>query len=102
MRVILRGHADTRYKGDLDGFLSLAAREATRIGVSKVGIDISQVEFMSSSCIKGFVNWIGDLQEMPPEQRYRLHFVADPGVHWQRRTLQALAVFAGDLVDVAG
>jgi hypothetical protein len=101
LSVVLRGHADTRHKSELDRFLSVMAGEASRLRMRRVRVDLSRVEFMSSSCIKGFVNWIGELQELPVDRQYHICFVSDPGAQWQRRTLQALMVFGGDLVELA-
>jgi hypothetical protein len=99
--VEIRGHADTRHKGELDRFLGVVASEASRLEVKRVRVDVRKVELMNSSCIKGFVNWIGELQDQPPERQYKIQFVADPTTQWQRRTLQAFVVFGGELIEVA-
>jgi anti-sigma regulatory factor (Ser/Thr protein kinase) len=99
--VVMRGQADARIKAELDGFLGLAAREASRLGIAEVRVDLSKVEFMNSSCIKAFVNWIGQVQGLPPEKRYRIQFISDPTAQWQRRTLHALSVFGGELVGIS-
>jgi hypothetical protein len=101
-QVAMRGHAETRHKPDLDRFLSAVAGEATRLSLRRVRFDLSKVEFMSSSCIKGFVTWIGQIQGLPPERQYRITFIADPTAQWQRRTLQALLVIGGDLIELSG
>jgi hypothetical protein len=101
MLVALRGHADTQSKPELDRFLNVMASEATRLHVRRVKVDLSKVEFMNSSCIKGFVNWIGEIQELPADRQYHIHFVSDGAAQWQRRTLQALMVFGGDLIELA-
>jgi hypothetical protein len=98
--VTMRGHADTRHKPDLDRFLGAVASEAARLSLRRVRFDLSRVEFMSSSCIKGFVNWIGQLQALPPDRQYRIAFISDPAAQWQRRTLQALLVIGGDLIEL--
>jgi hypothetical protein len=99
--VTLRGQADTRHKKELDRFLAVVAAEAARLALEKVRVDLSTLEFMSSSCIKGFVNWIGDLHALPADRRYSIVFVANPTAAWQRRTLQALVTIGADLVSVA-
>jgi hypothetical protein len=65
-----------------------------------VDTDLRQVEFMNSTCIKGFVNWISQVQELPPEQRYRIKFISNPAAQWQRRALKTLAIFGGDLIAI--
>jgi hypothetical protein len=99
--VAMSGHAETRHKPELDLFLTTVASEAVRLGLRRVRFDLSRVEFMSSSCIKGFVSWIGQLQRLPADRQYRIAFVADPAAHWQRRTVHALMVIGGDLVEIS-
>jgi hypothetical protein len=100
--VTMRGHADTRHKAALDRFLGALAAEATRLHLRRVRFDLSKVEFLSSSCLKGFVNWIGEVQGLPSERQYRIAFIADPAAQWQRRTVQALLVIGGDLIELSG
>jgi hypothetical protein len=100
MTVVLGGQADTRTKTALEHFLGVVASEAMRIGVTDVDTDLRQVEFMNSTCIKGFVNWISQVQELPPEQRYRIKFISNPAAQWQRRALKTLAIFGGDLIAI--
>jgi hypothetical protein len=101
LSVVLRGHADTRHKPELDRFLRVMAGEAVRLAVRRVRVDLAKVEFMNSSCIKGFVNWIGEIQDLPVDHQYHIMFISDTGAQWQRRALQALMVFGGDLVELA-
>lgn len=76
--------------------LHQAARgEATSVAV----VDVRGLEFMNSSCFKKFVTWIGQLQELA-EAAYKVRFLSDPRMHWQRRSLHVLQCFAPDLVSV--
>jgi hypothetical protein len=100
MTVVLGGQADTRTKAALDHFLGVVASEAARIGVVEVDADLSRVEFMNSTCIKGFVNWISQVLELPPAQRYRIKFISNPAAQWQHRALKTLAIFGGDLIAI--
>jgi len=77
------------------------AQEAERLNVAEVRVDLTKVQFMNSACIKGFVNWIGQLQALPPDRQYQIQFISNPAAYWQRRTLQALVVFGGDLIAVS-
>jgi hypothetical protein len=100
MKVVLGGQADTRTKAALDRFLAAVASEAARVGLTEVDLDLSAVEFMNSTCIKGFVNWISQVQELPPARRYRIKFISNPTAQWQRRALKTLAIFGGDLIAI--
>ncbi len=61
-------------------------------------VDLTQLEFMTATCIKAFVKLI--LVILEADQRYPVRFVANAGSAWQRRSLQALACLATDLVHI--
>jgi hypothetical protein len=35
-------------------------------------VDIHELYFINSSCLKALISWIGALNELPVEQRYRI------------------------------
>jgi hypothetical protein len=55
---------------------------------------------MNSSCLKTFVWWISTIQDLAPGDHYRITFLSSPSMYWQRRSLNALACLAADLVSV--
>jgi hypothetical protein len=95
-----RGTADVECKPGLDVFVKLLHEGAKANATKRVIVDFRELEFMNSSAFKVFVTWIALVKELPPEQQYRLHFVANPNLYWQRRSLAALACFAVDLVTI--
>lgn len=100
MLVHLRGIANLIVKERLDVFLAGVHREALRLQVKEVAVDFRTLEFMNSSCFKGFLDWIARVQELPPEQIYHIRFLSTQGILWQRRSLHALHCFAPDLIHV--
>jgi hypothetical protein len=98
--VRLAGSAETAAMGELDALLKQVHGVATAEKIGHVIIDMRDLEFMSSSCFKTFVSWIGSLQGAPPESQYRVRFVASDQKHWQSRSLSALACFAVDLITL--
>jgi hypothetical protein len=100
IEVRLSGNADLRAIEALEGLLVRLHVEALRLGVERVTVDLRPLEFMNSSCFKGFVTWINEIQSLPDEQRYRLHFRSNAATLWQRRSLHALRCFAVDLITV--
>jgi hypothetical protein len=100
MDVTLTGTADLTVKGQLDRFLRSLHAEARRRALVEVSVDVRRLEFMNSSCLKSFVWWISTVQEQTPEERYRIVFLSSPTVYWQRRSLNALACLAGDIIRV--
>ncbi len=99
---------DARFSGvaELDGggqlplLLKRLHAEALQRKVRQVTVDFSRLEFMNSSCFKGFVTWINEIQELPPETQYRMCIRSNPDFHWQRRSVHALKCFATDLITV--
>ena len=63
-------------------------------------IDLRDLEFMNSSCFKSFVSWITDIQELEPAQQYKVRFLSNSKLHWQKRSLHSLRCFAVELITV--
>jgi hypothetical protein len=94
------GTADMEATALLDLFLRSLHGEASRAQLRTVVIDVSALDFMNSSCFKCFVSWIGQVAKVPAEGRYDVHFVSQPHLQWQRRSLEALHRFAPDVVTL--
>jgi hypothetical protein len=82
----------------LGSYLKRAHAEATRLNVGEVTCDFRKLAFMNSSCFKAFVVWIDTVKNAP--QPYRIRFRTDPGLHWQRRSLEALRRLATNVVSI--
>lgn len=100
MQVSLSGTADLTVKAQLDRFVRNLHAEVQRQSLREVHVDVRRLEFMNSSCLKSFVWWISTVQEQTPEGRYQIVFLSSPTVYWQRRSLNALACLAGDIISV--
>lgn len=98
--VKFTGNADMRTKSALDGLLLKVHGEAQRLGASKVVIDFKSLEFMNSSCFKSMVTWITKIQDLAADKQYKVRFLSNPQMHWQKRSLHSLRCFATDLIDV--
>ncbi len=100
IQVSLAGNADLTVKSQLDHFLREVHNEARRCLAEEVTVDVRQLEFMNSSCLKSFVWWISTVQEQAGDGRYRIVFVSSPTVYWQRRSLNALACLANEIISI--
>jgi hypothetical protein len=100
IEVSLTGTADLTVRTQLDHFLHVVHGEAQRSYAQKVTVDVRRLEFMNSSCLKCFVWWISTVQEQPGDSQYRIVFVSSPKVYWQRRSLNALACLASEIISV--
>jgi hypothetical protein len=101
LTVILAGNADLNVKADLDRFVAAVHSEAQRSRAKEVLVDLKELEFMNSSCLKSFVWWITRVQELATPYQYKITFVSSPSMYWQRRSLSALAGLASDLVSIS-
>jgi hypothetical protein len=100
LRICLSGNADLNVKTHIDRFLSDVHDLARRERVAEVSVDVRGLEFMNSSCLKAFVRWINGIQDELTEAQYRIVFLSSPSMYWQRRSLNALACLASDIVSV--
>jgi hypothetical protein len=97
----LKGNADYAALDALDMLLERIHAEAKRGSVKEAIVDLRQLEFMNSSCFKSFVSWITTIQEMEESAQYKVKFLSNPTMHWQKRSLHSLKCFAVELITVA-
>jgi hypothetical protein len=84
----------------LGSYLKQVHAEAERLNLTEVTCDFRRLSFMNSSCFKAFVVWIDTVKNAA--QSYRIRFLTDPEMHWQRRSLEALRRLATSVVSVEG
>lgn len=100
LQVTFSGTGDVAAVELLGGYLKRLHREAQRVGVREVRCDFRKLTFMNSSCFKAFVVWIDTVKTS--DHGYRICFVTDPEMHWQRRSLEALRRLATSVVSIEG
>jgi hypothetical protein len=100
LQVVLTGTADLNVQKQLDAFLTAVHECATGHMATNVVVDLRELEFMNSSCLKCVVSWIFSVRTEPVERQYRIVFMANPQAQWQRRSLYALSCMAAELVSV--
>ena len=94
------GNADIDAIAPLRDLLARMHAEVVRVSAREVQIDLRDLEFMNAACMKLFVIWVSDILESPHDQRYRLRFLSNPEVRWQRRSLMALQCLTSELVVI--
>lgn len=94
------GSAESEASGSLSTALTGLHEKAVQRGASAVIADIRELEFAASSCIKAFVAWLQQIQQLEDAQRYKVKFRANPRYAWQARSLAALSAFAAGVVEV--
>jgi hypothetical protein len=98
VRLELTGNADADAIASLTTWLEAMHGAVTGAGARFAVVDVTRLEFMNSSCFKAFVTWISAAMEMP--EPYRVTFLSNPKILWQRRSLHALVEFADDVVSI--
>lgn len=99
LTVKFTGNGDMAAVAPLASFLKLMHREALRLGVREVRIDMLDLYFMNSSCFKSFVTWIDSVSRLA-NTGYAIKFIANPKQHWQRRSLDALRRLSETVVSI--
>ncbi|MDB5220152.1 MAG: hypothetical protein JWO86_8079 [Myxococcaceae bacterium] len=100
VHVCLVGDANMNAVDELGQALGVVHGRALAAGATEVVVDLRQLEFMNSACFKKIVTWITRVEEVEASARYRIRFLSNATIHWQRRSLHALQMFAIDLVAV--
>jgi hypothetical protein len=100
IHVSVKGNADNAALDALDQLLQRTHAEAKRLAVREAIVDLRQLEFMNSSCFKSFVSWINDILELAADRQYKVQFLSNPKLHWQKRSLHSLRCFAVELITV--
>lgn len=95
----LSGTADLRVTDSVEAILTRVHQQALELGIPEVQMDLRELEFMNSSCFKSFVSWISEVSDLTAGQ-YRIRFLSNPSILWQRRSLHALSCFAAELVTI--
>ena len=95
----LWGTADLRVTDSVEAILTRVHQQALELGIPEVQMDLRELEFMNSSCFKSFVSWISEVSDLTAGQ-YRIRFLSNPSILWQRRSLHALSCFAAELVTI--
>lgn len=96
--VKFNGNGDTEAIAPLNRFLKLLHKSVLEGKVAEVAVDLGQLYFMNSSCLKAFVSWI--YQVKTGGDLYRIRLLMNPRLHWQRRSLERLARLAPKVVTL--
>ncbi len=74
--------------GVVGGYLKRVHAAAVADRVERVTLDVTALEFMNSSAIRVFIDWVEWIGA--ESHKYRLHCLTNAKVTWQRSTFSAL------------
>jgi anti-anti-sigma factor len=106
--AVTRGHADIEISGNIDlqnvshvgTMMTALIAELEKRKIHEARVDLRRLYFINSSGLKLFVTWITRVGEMLPVQRYKIVFVANNKLQWQKRSLRALSALDPTLVHL--
>jgi hypothetical protein len=98
--IVLRltGTADVAAQQHLEPLLAAVHAQMAALGLSRVQVDLRELQFMNSSCIKDLIVWLEKVRKA--EKGYLVTFLSSDARPWQRRSLQALKQFAKGIVSI--
>jgi hypothetical protein len=97
--VKMVGNADSAVHDRFKLFLDELSEAAVKLRVQEAVFDFEDLYFMSSSCLALFLKMVTGVIERPSE-RYAIRFRANPNLRWQRRSLNAVRMYAPDIVVI--
>jgi hypothetical protein len=88
-RLVFKGVIAMRDpSGVVGGYLKRVHAAAIADQVDRVTLDVTALEFMNSSAIRMFIDWVEWIGAS--SHQYKLHCVTNARVTWQRSTFSAL------------
>jgi hypothetical protein len=94
--VKVAGNGDSEIVSPLGRILRLVHATLIENACTAVSVDLSELYFLNSSCLKAFVTWIH--QAKTAERTYEIRLRMNPGLPWQRRSLEPLRRLAPGVV----
>lgn len=94
--VKFSGNGDAEAINPLDRFLKLLHKNLLDDKSTTVRVDLAELYFMNSSCLKAFVSWIYKVNTTG--RPYQIHLQMNPRQPWQRRSLEPLKRLAPAVV----
>lgn len=94
--VKFTGNGDAEAIAPLDRFLKLLHKNLLDEKSTAVHVDLADLYFMNSSCLKAFVSWIYKVNTSG--KPYQIHLQMNPRQPWQRRSLEPLQRLAPAVV----
>jgi len=96
----LVGSADNATTTPLGTLIAALHDELIERKTREIVVDMRGLDFVSSSCFKQLLGWLGRLQELAEADRYRIRFRVNPSIAWQKHSLHALSCFDTDLIAI--
>jgi hypothetical protein len=97
--VTMKGNADSIVGDRFKVFLDDLHRAAGAWNIREAVFEMHDLYFMNSSCLSLFLRLINVILESRLH-KYALRFRSNPHLRWQQKSLQAILLYAGEIVTV--
>ena len=97
-RVRFSGAGDTEGVAVFERFLALLHDEVVAHGLKQIAVDLEQLTFINSSCLKALVSWIYKVDT--GGRPYTIVLLRNPRMHWQKSSLSTLQRLAPQVVSI--
>jgi hypothetical protein len=97
-RVRFAGTGEADGAAVLDRYLGLLHQQAVSRELREVTLELWDLEFINSSCLKAMVAWIYKVDT--EGQPYKIRLLRDASLHWQRTSIATLQRLAPDVVII--
>jgi len=99
LQIAVTGNGDMSTVEALSRYLRQVHTVVVELALAEVRFDFRDLYFLNSSCLKEFVTWICGAVESSPKS-FKVRFVTNPKLLWQRRSLEALQRLAPNTVQI--
>jgi hypothetical protein len=96
--IKMRGNGDMEAAPILSRYVSVLHGHAHRLKAKTIRVEVGDLYFLNSSCLKSFASLVALDTQLPPDDRYKIIFCI--GLPWQRRTFEALRILGRGLVAI--
>lgn len=97
-KVRFTGNGDSDAIAPLARFLRQLHAELVLHHLTQVNVDLGDLYFMNSSCLKNFVSWIHKVDK--EGKPYEITLLTNPRLPWQQRSLVTLQQLAPTIVSI--
>jgi anti-anti-sigma regulatory factor len=98
----LTGSADKTATVAIAAMFTALHDEMCTSGTRALVLDMKDVEYMSARCFRQLLAWVGKVQELDKDKRYKIRLRGNPSLAWQKHSLGALACFDTEMITLEG
>jgi hypothetical protein len=96
----LVGSADTAAIEPLGELLVAVHQELLERKTREIVVDMRGLDRMIAACFRQLLAWLGRVQPLEADARYRIRFRLNPSIAWQQHGMPALSCFDTDLIAI--